>query len=481
MIGFRLANRFSAISWIFGAILLVVSSFTPEPAAAHPLDRLKQELVVEIAPDRVTLTVALGGGMLANEVVLSDLDPDMDRVVSAMEQARWVNQFLANFSVTIDQKSQTIEADRVVLGIPDLDGFHLGLQPLVVTVNVSLADRMPNSKHLLVVENRYRVDRSDHIFSVGSDDGIRLLSQGWPSSMTKISFVNDPNATGSAGGTDASRIAGWSAGSIIERAANLLERRKTPAFVLAMLGAFALMGAFHALQPGHGKAVVASYLVATRGTAKDAVMLASILTFSHTAGVFALGAATVAASEIFLPSHVIPVMQVASGLLVAALGASMLFRALRSRRAHAPASGVTLDAGQSEHHHQGDLSDEDHARWHAQEALAIRERVSIRSLLALGLAGGIAPCPEALAILLLAIGIHEAFFGMLAIVAFSLGLAAVLVGFGLTFALIRPTWHRFRATRAGKTMLVSSFGTLAARVAVFTQLLPRSSCWHSVC
>lgn len=72
--------------------------------------------------------------------------------------------------------------------------------------------------------------------------------------------------------------------------------------------------------------------------------------------------------------------------------------------------------------------------------MAFRERVSNRDLWTLGIAGGIVPCPEALAILLLAIGLHQAWLGMLSIVAFSLGLATVLVVFGAAVAVLQGRW-----------------------------------------
>src|SRR5262249_7658080 len=119
------------------------------------------------------------------------------------------------------------------------------------------------------------------------------------------------------------------------------------------------------------------------------------------------------------------------------------------------------------HHHHHHLSEDEHARLHLEEALAARRQsVDRRGLVALGVSGGLTPCPDALAILLLAIGINQAGFGMLAILAFSLGLAGVLVAFGLAIALAGPFWTRARQAAAARggfgSRLNAAFGRLIA-------------------
>ena len=175
--------------------------------------------------------------------------------------------------------------------------------------------------------------------------------------------------------------------------------------VLLLLSAFA-WGAIHALSPGHGKAMVAAYLVGTRGTPRHAVALGAVVTATHTAGVFALGAVALALSAYVLPEQLYPWLNLVSGALVLVVGASVLRSRLRRRRHH-------------HHHHHHDLPD----------------RVSWRGLLAMGAAAGLIPCPSALVVLLGAVAQGEIALGMLLIVAFSLGLAATLTALGLAVVL----------------------------------------------
>jgi nickel/cobalt transporter (NicO) family protein len=168
--------------------------------------------------------------------------------------------------------------------------------------------------------------------------------------------------------------------------------------LLAALG----WGALHALSPGHGKAMVAAYLVGTRGKPRHAIALGATVTVTHTIGVFALGVVTLALSQYVLPEDLYPWLTLVSGLLVVGIGASVLRTRMRkARQAHA----------HHHHHHQHELS------W--------------KGLLGMGTAAGLIPCPSALVVLLAAISQHEVALGLLLITAFSLGLAATLTGLGL--------------------------------------------------
>jgi ABC-type nickel/cobalt efflux system permease component RcnA len=176
--------------------------------------------------------------------------------------------------------------------------------------------------------------------------------------------------------------------------------------LLLLLTAFG-WGALHALSPGHGKAMVAAYLVGTRGTAKHAVALGGTVTATHTIGVFALGFVTLALSQYVLPEDLYPWLTLVSGLLVAGVGATVLRSRLRTAR-HA-------------HHHH------DHHHHHHHQP----DELGWRGIVAMGAAAGLIPCPSALVVLLAAVSQHEVALGLLLIVAFSAGLAATLTALGL--------------------------------------------------
>src|ERR1051326_1012527 len=101
--------------------------------------------------------------------------------------------------------------------------------------------------------------------------------------------------------------------------------------LIGLLAAFAA-GAVHALSPGHGKTLVAAYLVGTRGTPKHAVLLGAMVTFTHTVSVFGLGLVTLYLSRFVLPEKIAPVLGVISGLTIVWVGATLLYRSTVGRR-----------------------------------------------------------------------------------------------------------------------------------------------------
>jgi ABC-type nickel/cobalt efflux system permease component RcnA len=210
------------------------------------------------------------------------------------------------------------------------------------------------------------------------------------------------------------------------------------ALVLLLLAALG-WGALHALSPGHGKAMVAAYLIGTRGTARDAVVLGATVTVTHTIGVFALGLVTLALSQYVLPEQLYPWLTLVSGLMVVAVGVAVLRSRLRRPKAHT----------------------HDHAHPHSHDEPGGR-----RSLLGMGAAAGLIPCPSALVVLLAAVSQHEVALGMLLIVAFSLGLAGTLTALGLAVVHAR----RFVPPRLAASRLAVLMPAVSAAVVVFVGL-----------
>jgi nickel/cobalt transporter (NicO) family protein len=223
--------------------------------------------------------------------------------------------------------------------------------------------------------------------------------------------------------------------------------------ILLSLLAAAFWGAAHALTPGHGKAIVAGYLVGSRGKPRHAVALGLIVTATHTVGVFALGLVTLLLSRFVVPETLYPWLTLASGLLVVAVGASVLTG--RVRRTHAHAHGP----GDHHHHHHGHGHDRGYGRG---------------GLLGVGVAAGILPCPSALVVLLSAIALHRVGLGLVLILAFSVGLAATVTAVGLVAVLARRAFGRLslngRFVRA--LPAVSALVILALGVGITVNALP---------
>ncbi|MDQ3255655.1 MAG: sulfite exporter TauE/SafE family protein [Acidobacteriota bacterium] len=269
----------------------------------------------------------------------------------------------------------------------------------------------------------------------------------------------------------------------------------TPMVALVGLLFAAGFGALHAFSPGHGKTVVGAYLVGSRGTARHAAFLGLTVTITHTAGVFALGLVTLFASQYVMPERLYPILSFVSGAIVLSVGLSLFVRRLRAtiggaslahdhahhdhnhqghtlhhghdhddEHAHVQAHALEHSHSQDHahahphayehhvhsHHDQHEHSHQSHAPHHSHEGDpfvhshdghthshlppgADGGQVTWRNLLALGISGGLLPCPSALVVLLSAITLGRVSYGLALVVAFSVGLAATLTAIGLLF------------------------------------------------
>jgi nickel/cobalt transporter (NicO) family protein len=248
---------------------------------------------------------------------------------------------------------------------------------------------------------------------------------------------------------------------------------------LLLLVAFG-WGALHALSPGHGKAMVAAYLIGTRGTARHAVGLGVIVTVTHTIGVFALGLVTLLLSQYILPEDLYPWLNLVAGLLVVAVGFGVLrsrLRSARARRAHAHERHGGHDHSHGDHHghdHHSHDHDHDHGHGHGHSH-DIPHRVTWRGLVGMGTAAGLIPCPSALVVLLGAIAQHQVGLGLVLIVAFSLGLATTLTALGLAVVYARRALTRVRIPSGVVTALPAASAVLIVGVGLVltVQAIPK--------
>ena len=252
--------------------------------------------------------------------------------------------------------------------------------------------------------------------------------------------------------------------------ASLIEREELSlGFVLVALVLALFWGAAHALTPGHGKAIVAAYLMGTKGRPRDAFALGGIVTVTHTIGVFALGIATLALSEFIVPEDLYPWMNLISALLVVAVGVTVLRQRVLAARGNDHDDHAHSDHHGHHHQHEG-MTDEEHARAHLPA-----QGTGAKGLIAVGVSGGLLPCPTALVVLLAAISLHRVAFGLVLIVAFSIGLASVVTAIGLLAIGARSTFKRvsFEGRVVRALPAVSALLVLGIGVAMTVRALPR--------
>jgi ABC-type nickel/cobalt efflux system permease component RcnA len=233
------------------------------------------------------------------------------------------------------------------------------------------------------------------------------------------------------------------------------------------------IGALHAIEPGHGKTMVAAYLVGSRGTFKQAIFLGGLVTFTHTISVFALGLITLFLSQYVLPETMTKVLGVVSGVSIVWIGGLLLYRRARKLWVPAPVHHHhhdhphthphTHDHHHEHHHHEHGPhthTHDGHTHSHVPEG-----EVSLGSLIALGVTGGLVPCPAALVLLLSCISIGRPGFGLLLLISFSLGLALVLMLIGIMVLVVKKSVPKSR--KPSHVEAWARFAPLGSAAAIF--------------
>jgi ABC-type nickel/cobalt efflux system permease component RcnA len=411
----------------FGLVGLVAAWLACSPAAAaHPLDEFYQVTYIVVGPHRITLQVEQYPGLLIAPRILTLVDANQDNQISETERQAYAERFLRDIVFEIDGQPAAVTPTNFEFSTP------LELRAGTGLIRFDLIADLPNdhhSHHQLYYKNNYQPDISVYLVNAISDEA-RRVSIGtqerdvFQSSLQAEYTINpdapaatdaDPDDVLSPSEFPSSLPAGQE-----QLTGYLYEANLSPLLMMAALGLAALLGGLHALTPGHGKTLVAAYLIGSRGTTGHAVILGSIVTFTHTASVIAIGLLALLASQFIVPNLLVPALEVLSGLLVVILG----LRLLRSRW-RAPTEE------QHPHHPHDHPHDHSHAHDHDHHTHYLPEKVTLADLLTLGISGGLVPCPEALGVMLIAIGLNRILLGLGLIVAFSFGLAAVLIVIGI--------------------------------------------------
>jgi nickel/cobalt transporter (NicO) family protein len=203
--------------------------------------------------------------------------------------------------------------------------------------------------------------------------------------------------------------------------------------VLWLVAAAMLLGALHALEPGHSKTMIAAFIVATRGSVAQAVLLGLSAAVSHSLLIWALAAAALIYGNQYISADMEPYLQLVSGIIIIGIGASILVRA--QRQAHPIAHH--LHEHVHDHHHHDHAPHDAHAAAHARDlAHHLHGRtVSNREVALFGFSGGLMPCPAAFTALLVCMRLKQVTLGFALVLSFSVGLALMLVAIGAVAAL----------------------------------------------
>ncbi len=456
--------------WALFVVALVALAL-PAVAQAHPLGNftVNQQAQVAISADRVDVLWVIDK---------AEIPTFQDRRFSAEQLRDQAREESRGLRLAVDGREVALrEASPPRIAYPPGEG---GLKTTRVEVSLRARvedpsrvdlrlDSFPNRqgwRAIVPLAGEGTAVRTD-VPAGDPTDGLRTYPQdslSSPPDQRLASFAVEPGdgtlVAPPAPGEPAQRIQDDDAGSGF---AGLFAQAAAGEGVLVFLLLAALAwGALHALSPGHGKAMVAAYLVGTRGTARHAVALGGVVTATHTVGVFALGLVTLLLSQYVLPEDLYPWLTLVSGLMVVVIGAGVLrsrVRAVRRARGHGAHAHDHdhhghhdhghHDHGHHHHEHHGHAHEHgghahEHGHAHGHGHHHVPDELSWKGVLGMGAAAGLIPCPSALVVLLAAVAQQQVALGMLLIVAFSVGLATTLIVLGVLVVSARGVGGRLR-------------------------------------
>ena len=474
----------------FAAIVLVL--LVPALALAHPLGNftINHFAAIRIAPDRVSLDVVIDRAEIPAFQEVQRLDADGDGALSPAElgpERSAACGALATY-LRLAAGGQALAPKLVAAGLTTAPGagglptmrlvceYEAALDTtLTGATTVSFEDRSFAERigwrEIVVVGDGTTIEGAG-----GDPEGVSRRLTSYPTDLltqpidiravsVEVTLGGAPLAAWTA--PDAQPIAGATTagattagvttggasggpasvpGGIVEDLTSLIDVEDlTPLAILGSLAIALALGAIHALSPGHGKTIMAAYLVGAKGSSRQAIGLGLAVTVSHTLGVLALAGITLAASSVLPPERFYPILGVVSGGLVIAIGTSLLWARLRPMPAashghphphpHAHSHPHAHPHPHPHPHAEAHGHDHDHGHPHphphGHTHTPGETTISWRGLLALGLSGGLVPSASALILLLGSIAAGRVAYGLVLVLGFGVGMAVVLTGIGL--------------------------------------------------
>lgn len=403
---------------IFGLILFFVI-FIPLQAVAHPLGKewFGQRADLKIYPDHIEYSYVLEIPTTTLLREISDFQikhgiKDFDKEASDSFN-RYMLDYLRNgIELYFNGKRFGWQPDpnfKNSSGEGELNFFEYRLK-----LYAHLPEKRSGiTQELEIVNKNYEDKKSVYLNGLIAEKGVKVAESNIPKKMDwsedytyrkiKVQFELDPDYKIVTTLGSESETAGQD--RLKDKISELLYYKEpTFAFIALALGTAFLLGAAHAFSPGHGKALISAYLVGSQGRYAHAILLGVIVTITHTGSVFLLGLLFLIFPETLVPENAMPYIGIVSGSIIFLIGIYMFYNRWSEAR------------GAHHHHHNHRIKKTDGG---------------FKSLLAMGLSGGMVPCPSAMALMLVAISVGKVAWGMILVSVYSLGLAVVLIILGI--------------------------------------------------
>jgi len=489
--------------------LIVLGMAVPASAGtiavpAHPLGNFTVSHYngLTLTPDGIDLLTVIDIAEIPAQQDRSDIDTDGDGELSDAELASRAESMCPQ--VQQDMVAQ-VDGSAVEWTVADTSMEALpgaaGLPTLRMTCNFSTKADLDGPATVTFADS-YRTDRIGWREITATGSGIALQDPSVPSSsisdelrsypedllsspldVREVTLTSEPGVGNAAGAADDIAVPGFTGSDPLSRLVTagdrqlesfMGDRELTPLLGTAALLLAVLLGAGHAVLPGHGKTVMAAYLAGRSGRPRDALIVGATVTGTHTIGVLVLGLALTLSSAL-VGEQALRVLGIISGVLIALIGASLLRDARKARQAqsksreavlahahaggHGPGHDVDTDTKTDHGHSHGAQNRDGHSHGghdHGSHGHSHGPGHSHshgpgrRGLIGMGIAGGLVPSPSALVVLLGSIALGRTYFGVFLVFAYGLGMAAILTAVGLLLVKLRMRLDEFESSKSSR-------------------------------
>lgn len=403
----------SKLALIIISISTLLLLFTAK-VTAHVLPPVTHWFTLEVTENKLYLHKALYLHPTIGRNYADKIDKDKDSFFSENELEEYKKQSIENIGLWFN--NQKIQPSSVKVKAPEFKAYISQEKPLELYFEYDISHVCKTNTKLEIVDyTKYINDPVENAFTAHE----YYKYDGKTNNCTSITFASNPDFLANniqAEITEPKESSILSKITSIFNISTITQNFNTNSLPLLLTVAL-ILGAFHALTPGHGKTLIAAYLVGQHGTIKHAFSLAAITTLTHTSTIFLLGLLSLTALTFLTPYALIPKIELISATAIFIFGILLFNRRLKEYK-HAKSH----HSQNLEHHHDHTIT-----------------KITPKSLFTLGISGGINPCPEALAIMLLAISLNQIILGLSLITVFSLGLAGTLVTLGIVAIKFKDT------------------------------------------
>lgn len=425
----------------------------PKGVYAHNIPTVMHSITLEYTERNINFSLNYNYDPIIVHRFLPTIDKDNNREISVEEKEAIGKQYLEQVKVIISDQEQQLRTTSIDL--PQYSEMLIANNGLTIKGTIDRAMRCNETAKVKVTDSNVFLSVQDDIYSFTHINKDCLsVSQINTVANTSSVVVSSSAQSGSVLGSsnDNSWLNFTKQMSVTNIQSMIQDPNQGLMIFMISIALAVIVGGLHALTPGHGKTLVAAYLVGQHGTVKDALVLGMVTTLTHTLSIYVLGFLSLFATKYFLPEKIIPALELLSAVSIFGIGVWLIanrYKEFKNKRKRVEAQ--ISDHDEHPHDHQHDHNHQHTAGLHSHGGVEHTHdlsdlkgrKVTLASLISLGFSGGIVPCTDALAIMILAISLQQIVFGMILILFFSIGLAGVLIAIGIILVTSKTFFDRF--------------------------------------